>query len=264
MSFNRSRVQLQCENFLNCNTLEQWNSTNIKELILDKGQAYILRLELIKDTIDLYYKGIVSLFETIKSINEGRYSWATIQSYYGTYYFLRATMGVFEVALIRNKSLFFLKCRENESPHKKGNKKYNSDHSGTIHHFLDLFGNVDELSSQNIEDNNVYDWLMNKREQVNYRERNFHEPNAPVFFNEIKTRRDNGELEDLLKELIEDNYIKIFQPEYAVLSIPLKRAIVTRDKMRIKGIDLGFDKEKREFLRNLFPYRIEKLDNLYA
>lgn len=261
MSFDRHRAQLRCENILNCKTLDDWKLADFKNLRLDKSQASLLDSELRDDAKDLYFKGLLSLFEALKSVNEKLFSWATIKFYYSVYYFLRCTMAVNGVALIRQKSLYYLKAIDGESPVSKGNKKYNTDHSGTINYFIDLFSS-DILLSQSIDTTNVYDWLMNKREQINYRERQFNEPNHATFWNSIVEQIDKGGFEKLLKDYIQDKFVLCFQEEHAILAIPLKRAILTKDKLDNEDIDIGLSEEQKAILLGLLPIQIIELVQL--
>lgn len=260
-SFNRHRAQLCCETIFNCETLEQWKLADFKNLQLDRSQSFILATELREDAKDLYFKGLLSLFEALKSINSNLYSWATVKIYYSLYYFLRCTMAVKGVALIRHKSLFYLKAIEGELPITKLNKKYNTDHSGTINYFIDLFG-TDILLSQSIEEMNVYEWIMNKREQINYRERQFNEPGHSEFWELIAVEISKGNLEDLLKKYILDSFILCFQEEHAVLATPIKRALLTKEILNGEYIDNALSDEQRTILLDLLPIKIPELVQL--
>lgn len=261
MSFNRNRAQLRCETILGCSTLEQWTNANFKALTLTKSHATLLNSDLIEDAKDLYFKGLLSLFEALNSIKGNLFSWSTVKLYYSLYYFLRCTMALNGVALVRQKSLYYLKALDNESPISKSKKKYNTDHSGTINYFVDLFSS-DKLLSQNIENINAYDWFMNKREQINYRERQFNEPNYSTFWKYAAEEIAKGNFEKILKTYIEDNYILCFQEEHAVLAIPIKRAILTKEKLDNEGVNIGLTKDQKKILLDLLPHQINELVQL--
>jgi len=252
INFNRHRAQLRCESILNCTTLDQWQNSDFKNLQLSASQASLLSFDLMDDSKDLYYKGLLSLFESIKSINAGLYSWATVKIYYSIYYFLRCTMALNGVALIRQKSLYYLKANIGEKPVMKNNKKYNSDHSGTINYYIELFSS-DILLSQSIEFNNPYEWLMNKREQINYRERSFNEPNYSDFWKNVADHVKLGKLEKLIKDYWNDEFFLCFQPENAILAIPIKRAFLTNSKLQAEGIDVSLNDSQRQLLIDLLP-----------
>jgi len=262
INFERHRAQLRCETILNCSTLEQWKTADFKNLQLDGSQATLLSIDLREDAKDLYFKGVLSFFEAIKSIHTKLFSWATVKIYYSIYYFLRSTLAANDIALIRQKSLYYLKAIEGEAPVTKGNKKYSSDHSGTINYFIDLYSS-DILLSQTIDSLNAYEWLMNKREQVNYRERTFNEPNHSDFWNYIAEQVTTNNLDKLIKSLYSDRYILCFQEENAILAIPFKRALLTKEKLRSEKIDISFTHEKRTLLIDLLPIKnIELLELL--
>jgi hypothetical protein len=260
-SFDRHRAQLRCETILNCTTLDQWKLANFKSLQLDKSQAYLLSNELREDAKDLYFKGLLSFFEALKSVDSKLFSWATVKFYYSIYYFLRCTMAVNGIALVRQQSLFYLKAIDGESPITKRGKKYNSDHSGTINFFIDLFSS-DILLSQSIDTTNAYDWLMNKREQINYRERRFNEPKHSEFWELIADQIDKGNLEKILMDYIQDKYVLCFQEEHAALAIPIKRALLTKEKLDAENIDIGLSTEQKAILLNLLPVKIAELVQL--
>lgn len=263
-NFDRNRAQLRCENFLNCSTLELWDKADFKSLILTASQSYSLMSDLNEDAKNLYFKGVLSLFEAIKSINAVLFSWGTIKIYYSVYYFLRSTLALSGVAIIRQKSLYYLKASNGESPVKKSAKRYNSDHSGTINHFIDLFSTSDILLSQIIDDTNAYDWLMQRREQVNYRERTFNEPSYSTFWEYIATQIQVGNLEKLINDYVQDNYILCFQEENAPLAIPLKRALLTKDKFNKQGINTDLTMDQKSILGNLLPFKSPALMQLIS
>ena len=264
ISFERNRAQLRCESFLNCSTFEEWDSADFKNCILDASKALLLSEDLYEDSKDLYFKGILSLFEALKSIEAGLFSWATIKLYYSVYYFLRSTMASNGVAIIRQRSLYHLRASEGEKPVTKNGKKYNSDHSGTIMHFIDLFTGSDVLLSQSIEFSDAYNWLMERREQINYRERTFNEPSYSTFWEYIALQKQAGNLEALLNMYIQDKYILCFQEENAVLALPLKRAILTREELDAKGVKIAFTDEQKRLLTDLLPFKIAELTALFG
>lgn len=250
MSFRRQRAQLRCESFLNCNTLEEWNQANFRSFQLNNAQATLLSNDLREDSKDLYFKGVLSLFEAVKSIEARLFSWATVKAYYSTFYFLKAHMAANGIALIRNKSLFYLKAINGETPISRGHKKYNTDHSGTINYFVELFTS-DILLSQPIEMTNAYDWLMIKREQVHYRERTFNDPLYSDFWATIASQLDQQKLSDIIRKYVQDSYILCFQEEHAILAIPIKRALLTKEKLDNERIELNLNPEQIDLLNNL-------------
>lgn len=260
-SFDRNRGQLRCESIFNCNSLEDWQQADFKNFTLNQAHAVLLTNDLLDDSKDFYFKGLLSFFESLDSIKRNLFSWATVKIYYSVYYFLRSSLALNGVAMIRQKSLFYLKSLNGESPVSRSNKKYNSDHSGTINHFIDLFSS-DILLSQSIASTNVYDWIMNKREQINYRERTFNEPHHSDFWNDISNEINRGNFENLLNQYISDRYILCFQEEHAILAIPLKRALLTKQQLDQEGIAVSINSDKIKVLEDLLPFQNSTLKSL--
>ncbi len=246
MSFKRGRAQLRCEEYLNCTgDLNKWFHSDFKNYTLSRGQANQLSYDLLEDATDLFFKGLLSLSEALNSTSRSYYSWATIKLYYSVYYFIKASLASKGIAMIRNKSLFYLFAREGAKPVKKSPKGYNSDHSGTIFHFQDLFPN-DILLTNMIEDESVYIWLMHRREQVQYRERSFQEPNNPYFWYHIIEKIKQRNLDDLITEYINDKYILCFQEEHSCMAAPIKRIILTYNDLKNAGIKINLDDGQRK------------------
>ncbi|MBK6642418.1 MAG: hypothetical protein IPG39_14930 [Bacteroidetes bacterium] len=103
---------------------------------------------------------------------------------------------------------------------------------------------------------------MSKREQVNYRERRFNEPYQSAFWDLIAQQINNGNLEMLINDYIQDQFILCFQEEHAVLAIPIKRALLTKQRLDDENIKLGFSIEQKKILLDLLPVNIPELIQL--
>jgi uncharacterized protein (UPF0332 family) len=259
MNFDRQRAQVLCETFLNCSNLDEWNNADFKSFELSRSNAISLQIELAKDAKDLYFKGLLSLFESINSAKRGLFSWATVKAYYSVFYLLKSTCALNNIGFIRQKSLYMLKAFENEKPLSKNNKKYNTDHGGVINYFNEIFTS-DILLSQNIEGFNAHNWMMDKREIVNYREVNFKEPNCPYFWDLISERITDNKFDTLISEYVSDNYVLCFQEEHAILAIPLKRALSTRKLSIGLGMNDILTAEQKEVLVNI--YNLDSINTL--
>lgn len=253
MNFERRKTQLLCESIIGCNDPSKISDykTQFESITIDATNETDFNKSIQEESKDYYYKGLISLCEGINGISRGLYSWATVKLYYSVYYFLRASMASQGYSILRLNSLYILKIKKGESPQRKNGRNYNSDHKGTILHYIDLFEH-DLLQSNNIDNQNSYEWLMDRREQVHYRERYFNEPGNPNFWDTIANYVSTHKLSYLLELYIKDtSMVYCFQPEHAILALPLKRAILTRDELKKESIDISLTKEKEVFLRNL-------------
>jgi len=250
-----------CEQLFGCQDSDCWaqNRKNFELYSLTQSDQSILENCLCEDSKDFYYKGLLSLSEAINSIDRKLYSWATVKLYYSVYYFLRCTLAIRRHAVIRNGQLYILRAEVGAKPVKKGNKKYNSTHQGTIYHFIDLFKSRDKLQDNQIDGENPYVWLMNRRDQIHYRERSFHDPDCSDFWEEISKYVLSGAVRSLLEMYISDSqFLYCFQEDHACLALPIKRAILTKQDIDNAGIELGLEKDKRALINSLL--KIEKLN----
>ncbi|MDD2799324.1 MAG: HEPN domain-containing protein [Bacteroidales bacterium] len=264
MSFDRYRSQSLCESILGCANFEEFINkpyTTVESLILDRNSAFSLSASLKQDAKDLYFKGCQSLTESLTSFNNRLYSWAIIKAYYATFYMIKADFALKDIALIRHKCIYYLQATEGSSPLTKGRtsssyrSNYSGDHKSALNYYNDLFSNSDILLSQEIEGLSSYQWLMKKREQVNYQERNFKEPFFPDFLEYINSRVISGDFLQLIDEIINDNtYLLTFQPEYAPISIPYKRALQTQKNFQDNGIYEILSNDQSEHLLRFEPY----------
>lgn len=226
---------------MGCENLDQWNSADIKSLTLNKSQAFLFNQALIEDAKDYYYKALISFSEAINSIRRFIFSWATIKLYYCIFYLLRTYFCLNRLGFIRNKSLYILQAKENESPAKKSNtKKYSSDHKATIYYHIDFHLSDDILLTNKIDELYSYEWMLKKRENVNYREAKFYEPECPPYWQALVDFEIDKIDSDIIKTLIDDDYNLTFQEEYAYIAIPLKKLQNIKSSFQSKGINRFF------------------------
>jgi hypothetical protein len=264
MSFDRYRSQTLCETILGCSDFEEFFNvphTTIESLTLDNANSFALSNTLKQDARDFYFKGCQSLTESLMNFNNKLYSWAIIKSYYATFYMIKADLALRDYALIRHKCIYYLKASVGSTPITKGRKQsnfrkdYTGDHKSALNYYKDLFSGSDILLSQEIEGYSAYQWLMKKREQINYQERNFNEPNCPDFLDYISQRVNSGNFLDLIEEIKNDiDYILTFQTEFAPLAIPYKRAMLTKKNFIDNGFTEILTQEQNEHLNKFTPY----------
>ena len=256
MNFNRHRVQQKVELELGCTDLAKWKSYKhlFEKFTVSQNRFDILSEELKKDALDIYFKGIFSLCDALHSISYGCHSWPVIKLYYSVFYFLRCFLASHNIAFLKNSGIYTLKIANGEIPIRRDLKKHkgervSGDHKTTIFTYIDLIGEQDILQTNTINGLNVYEYLMEMRNHVTYRERSFKEPEFDHFFFEISNLK---KLSYYILEYINDSsYAYCFDADHVCLSVPLKVAITTKDKL-IKMIDTEWlSKDRCDVLRKL-------------
>lgn len=260
INFDRNSAQVMYEGFIGATAEDIVNKKEeFKNHILVKSEVVQLNNALKEDSLNFFYNGVLSLAEGIDSAFSKRFSWATVKLYYSLYYLIRSSMATKGVAMLRCKSMYRLIVREGEKPFGTGNRKYNTTHEGTISHYKDMFATSDMLLSNNIEDEDVYQWMMNVREIVNYRSSSFAEPNCFEIWDYFLQSINNGTFVDALEQLENDPYVMCFQEEYAVLAVPIKRLQQTIYDLLNKGWLSEFTQERNEYVKNVLKYDERKL-----
>ena len=231
MSFERFRVQEFIENAIGCTELTKWPSyrARLEAYTLPQADEDEARTSLLKDGEDLFYKGLLSLGEGLVEVAQKRHSWAAVKLYYSVFYFLRASLATKGYAIINNQSQYLFELRAGKTPEKKSSRRYRNDHVGIIHMYEDIVGENDLLSTNSINGDSVYIWLMMRRHQVHYRQREFLEPDWIEEYTQARCAIDRGAYSELLRDYYQDDVpVYCFDPDHASIAAPIKRAQNTR------------------------------------
>lgn len=253
MSFSRIEAQIFCEKLVGCQGGLNFGSyKNQFEIVtLNSNNAQLLKNSLIIDSKDLFFKGMLSLCEGLLGIFHKRASWATVKFYYSTFYFLKSSLAVNSYAIIRNSSyLYLLEAIEGRKPERLKGTGYNNDHDCVRSVYENKFKSKDILLGNNIENISTYKWLMDKRNQVNYKQRNFTEPLYPDYLDKLKDLEGEGLINLLVSYIKDTEHIYCFQSEHACIAIPIKRAQLTSSDL-LKEINKPIEKLQKEFLKSI-------------
>jgi uncharacterized protein (UPF0332 family) len=264
MSFDRFRAQTTCEGFFGCASFDDFFKLDFETLELDSPKSYAFSNALKEDASDLYFKGLLSLGESLQGFSNKNYSWAIVKGYYSVFYMLRADLALKDIGLVRHKIIYYLVAQSGKKPITKAKKgehrsRYQSDHKATINYYIDLLKSTDTLLTQEIDGLNAYEWLMKKRERINYQERNFNEPGFPNFLEFINEEIEAGNFSKLVQEIIADPFVKTFQTEYAPLAIPIKRALLTMQGFANSGVPISIDNLRTNYINSILSGTIGEL-----
>jgi uncharacterized protein (UPF0332 family) len=256
MSFDRFRIQTAIEIDLGCLDINQWSSykNQFEKFEINSSRKITLEPKLKKDAADLYFKGIYSLTDAIYCISQGRHSWSVVKIYYAVFYLLRCSLATKSIAFIKNRGIYTIELKIGKKPVKRDTGKYKSqdirgDHKTTIATYVQLVGDSDILQTNTINGILFYDWLMNLREQINYRERIFHEPDQRYFYASLfdkKTAR--NQIETYIED---DSFVYCFDEDHCCLAAPLKLAINVQEELRNFIEFEPFDNLKKHEIKKL-------------
>ena len=265
MNYKRNRTQLYLESLIGVKNPEQLKSKRqeFENYALDDFDLLEINKILQEDALDYYYSGIISIADGISSLLDRKYSWATIKFYYGIFYLLRATLGLNRYAILQNSGVYILKIAKYEMPKKKNNRKYTTTHLATINYYTDLFKSDDYLLSNQINGKTTYQWMLEAREIVNYKCRSFMEPGFLDIWRVIDTIKNKNDFESIFENLITNPDLFCFQEEYAIMTIPIKRLIITTDLIqKLKLLD-EIGALRKEYLKKILNYEAADI-NLHS
>lgn len=251
MSFDRFRTQVAIELDLGCADLSQWGSykgsfTNYQ---IDEARKNILLQELKDDALDLYFKGVHSITSAIFNISEGNHSWSVVKLYYAIFYLMRCSLATKNIAFLKNKGIYSLEMKIGEKPIKRDcgmfqGQKVSGDHKSTIKAYVDIVGQGDVLQTNKIDEMLVYEWIMELRNQVNYRERVFHEPDIKHFPSSLF---DVTSVKEQIETYLNDaDLVYCFDETHCCIAAPLKLLSVVKDELIsfYPGCSLSLEKKE--------------------
>ena len=252
MSINKSGSQLYFEGMFTGSSgvpFRQIPKTQYVQTSLTKQQADDIKRLLEEEIASYYYKALLSYMESIPALNNKLFSWATVRLYYSVFYSIKAYLACNNVAILRaERKLFYVKAKENEFIKRCDDT---TDHKGTILTLCKLFKNSDMLLSNNIDGIDVYQWMMKRREDVNYKDIDFHDPNAPDFWSNLNNEIEQHGIRAVVDKMVNDNWLYCFQSEYAVLGVPTKRLALTVDEIHKLGKIVNIPSEKKELIDSM-------------
>ena len=222
------------------------NGKDINETVVDSTDIPLYRNAKKDDIINFYYKALLSFSEGLAAVSRKNYTWATIKLYYSVYFSLRTSLLCKNIVLVRAaKHLYKFKISSGAIYNKP---KDMTDHGGTIHTYVDLFKHTDFLCSNTLEGSNVYLWLKNCREIVNYKDTVFHDPETTDIWNDIIMLIDKLDIKKTLSSFIKEKDKYCFLPEYAILAIPLNRILMVAQEVKNETFENLDDKQKNWIL----------------
>lgn len=252
MSFDRFRVQLECERIVGCTSPDKWGGYKkaLEAMCLDSANAASLSAALVDDALDLHYKALVSLCESVNSVSRNLYSWATIKAYYSLFYLLRCSLALNGYAVLRNGRLYLLRIKPGEKPETFVDAR--SDHDYVISAYRRLYSGSDILQSNSIDYLNPYKWVQERRSQINYRQRQFHDPGPPDFMRAMAEAIESDGVDRLVTRYVDDDPLRYcFLPEHACLALPIRRLLLTHQQLDDNGLSSALSGDQLNLLLGL-------------
>lgn len=188
-------------------------------IALNPIMAGTLELELIEDAKSYLYSAVVSVGDAVQALQRDMFSWSTVKLYYAVFYALRAVLAAHKYAILyhvdgQKGTPYRLLAASGEAPAKlSGNT-----HKVILQQYAARFPSA-SMVTQLIGVEKPFDWMMGRREEVNYKNAKFYEPAVPLFFKKVASEN----IRHLLLAYINDNDATFaFDPDHAIIALPIK------------------------------------------
>lgn len=181
-------------------------------------QATNLVVQVEADVTGLIFTSGLSIVDALNGIRSGYYSWATTKLYYSLFYSLKALL------IVRRYGLFHFNGKPGLVEIWPGGlvrKLTTGEAQGGSHgSALKLFEKFapNHLLLTPVGPDHPLKWLKGLREEVNYNLPRFLEPNLPSWFADSAGK---NPLRKLMAAYVGDNNLYAFNPDHAVLALPI-------------------------------------------
>lgn len=185
----------------------------MKAFVLTAAQSQIFRAALAEDARGAIYSAVVSMADAFSGLQKGYFSWATVKLYYACFYLAKA-------ALARDGHCVFY---VGQTPHllsavpgARPISQSGNSHSvvTSLYKKLITFGS---LNASTIDGVHAFDWITSRREDVNYREIRFSDPNVPKWFGTV----DALGVRRVVGEYLADLSLYAYDADHAMVALPL-------------------------------------------
>lgn len=251
-SFERHAVQRYFESKLGCRDLTHWKAfkPGLKAYILSSQDVSALTPLLVQDAVALYIKALQSFSQALMALKRKEFAWPMVEFYYAVFYSIRCELYASSIIAVKNGSIFYM-------PNIAGSTFSHIQEKGSHQAYITLRrimpANVIAhdilLDNEIVPGKNVYLWMCDNRERVNYLQMHFPDPEPDVVLQKIY---DNyiltGKQTDLLY-LYETDIIYCFDKDHATVAVPYKKLRICRDLLLGRAKLDPFEQRQLESVR---------------
>lgn len=218
-------------------------------LVINPAQAANLQAKLYKDAWSYLFSAAVSIGDALKGVDGELFSWATVKLYYAAFYSLRAHLAASSYAILYQKTQkggtpFSLHSFSGESPKKLAGNT----HKVVLSEYDRIFPSS-IIVTQQIDGGRPLDWMINRREEANYKNGCFPEPIKPNHFLGVTSKSSRL---TLAAYIADDGLTLGFDHEHSILSLPILAFRKAKAELEVVNPGGAFTQIQSDFLKNLF------------
>lgn len=221
----------------------------VKNEFIDASDILLYKKEKKEDIKSFYYKSLLSFSEGIAAFKRNNLTWATIKLYYSMFFGLRCSLLCRNIIFLRAKNyLYYADLRV-------GGKYMlvsgQNDHAGVINTYCTLFSRTDFMCTNEIDAMNLFDWMDNCRNIVNYKDADFHDPDVSELWENIVEKDRTIGFDKIIDDYRADPYKFCCSENDAILAIPLYRILKVSQEIKNEGIPILNDAQKQWIIAQL-------------
>jgi hypothetical protein len=266
MSSDRFQVQIEIEKIIGCSDPVQLGlqkahfKKEISEILVSESQLGVLTLAAKLDASGTFFKALLSIVEAMQGLTRGGHSWAVVKLYYSAFYLLRFKMTARGHVFFKCAgTIYSVELKKNAIPTERSRGKFagseiRGDHKTVMATYINHLGANDNLLTNKVGDQSVFEWMMSAREDVHYRSPTFSEPVSGIFFNELFTEA--GLMRWIKKYLNDPTTVHCFLAQHCCLATPLVLARTALNEHLVRFTEPPLTSLQGQFL-------LEKLDEVF-
>ncbi|MBK9080796.1 MAG: hypothetical protein IPL88_01335 [Rhizobiales bacterium] len=198
-----------------------------RAFVLDRNGAEKLRKAAALDGAWLYRSAVLSLISGLTSLELGYRSWPVIQMYYSAFFAVKSILFSNAICLYYNlKKPMKIECITGSSPTQLKYADARSSHKCAFKEFSQTFNNH-QLNGY-IGVNSAFDWIQQKREEVNYSNYCMNMDDIYEMFHFV-----DGGIRKIVLQYAGDMNIHAFLPEHAMIAFPMLAVRSAKSSLRL-------------------------------
>lgn len=187
----------------------------VRARVLTGAEATSLEQALYEDAREYYFSAALSFVEALRGPQQEFYTWATVKLYYSVFYALRSILALHGWCVFYVEgSCYYLKAIPGET----ATSGEQSTHKSVLKCFGKSLHHLGLLTPIGLRQELAPNWLMRLREEANYKNGRFYEPDPPPHFRKASQL---GARKLIAMYLEPKNYFLAFDEEHAIISFPL-------------------------------------------
>lgn len=216
--------------------LNESQAVRVEDAILDDKIASNIIDSMRMDASGILFSGCVTFLDAIRGIQCGYFSWSTVKLYYSVFYAIRSILAGNLVAIFyQGRKAYSLELAAGKSPRRENGVTHEIVWKVFSRNFLNIYLNneIDSICS--------YEWMKKLREESNYKNAKFLEPNLPTWFSYIDRY---GLTNSISAYLEDDSMLYAFDKDHAILAYPIECLRRARLTLVSRGWDMEDDDQK--------------------